>query len=449
MKNLVDINLLAKEKLLKLASRFIINSSEKTMQRIAYLLELMAPKKDKPFFKNIIKTLNKDNPQYQIYRRILIESNENFCNKSINNLLIKGAVLNQAKRNEAVRNGSAVPTVVLVSPTMRCNLSCYGCYANNYSRKDDLDFATVDRIIDEGKEMGVAFFTFLGGEPFLWESLFSIIDKHSDAFFLIFTNGTLIDEKAGKTIAELGNVMPIVSIEGSEEDTNERRGNNVYKKIMSVMEILKGLKIPFGYSITVTRKNIYFVTSDEFFKFMIDKGAVIGWYFIYMPIGRDFDLSLMPEPQERIFLKDRIHNVRRNLPLFAIDFWGDAPYVGGCIAGKRYIHINHKGDVEPCIFTHFAEVNIKNSTLKEAMNCEYFKEIRKRQPYSENLYLPCMLIDSPSVSRELFNCCNIYSTDNNSERLLFEINNEIDRYSEKVKPEYDRVWEKEKDRYKR
>ena len=444
-----QINIMTKKKILQLTSGIILNSSVKTLRNLSFLVQMLAPKKDRPFFKRLRSNFTEGSIIHQLYKRILVDSNPNFRRKTIDNFVINGSVLNQAKRNEAKERGEAVPTVVLMSPTMRCNLSCTGCYANNYSRKDDLDFDTVNRIIDEGKDMGVAFFTFLGGEPLVWSKLFDVIQKQDDAFFLIFTNGTMLDEKIGKRIADLGNIYPIISLEGTEEETNERRGKDIFKKVLAAMDILKENKIPFGYSVTVTRKNIYTVTSDEFFKMMMDKGAINGWYFIYMPVGADFDVSLMPTVEERIYLRERVQHIRKTIPLFAIDFWGDAPFVGGCIAGSRYIHINNKGDVEPCIFTHFAQVNIKDTTLREAMNCEYFKEIRKRQPYSHNLYLPCMLIDSPQVSRDLFNCCNIYSTDGNSERLLFEIKDEIDEYADRVTCAYNKIWEDEKKKFKK
>ncbi len=201
--------------------------------------------------------------------------------------------------------------------------------------------------------------------------------------------------------------MPEVSIEGFEEETDERRGKGVYRKVLKAIENLQRHKVPFGYSVAVTRKNIKTVTSDKFIDMMIEKGALIVWYFLYMPIGKDPDLSLMPTPGQRLYLKERRSYIRENKPLFVIDFWNDAPYVGGCIAARQYIHITHKGDIESCIFAHFAQVNIKDTSLKKAMNCQFFKEIRKRQPYSDNLYLPCMLIDHPEVSRELYKNCNI------------------------------------------
>jgi len=105
----------------------------------------------------------------------------------------------------------------------------------------------------------------------------------------------------------------------------------------------------------MTTRNIETVTSNRFIEFMIEKGAVIGWYFLYIPVGNNYDLSLMPDANQRLYLKEKVQEIRQTKPLFAIDFWSDAPFVIGCIAGNRYIHINHKGDIEPCIFTHFVQ----------------------------------------------------------------------------------------------
>jgi MoaA/NifB/PqqE/SkfB family radical SAM enzyme len=375
----------------------------------------------------------------------LVESNPNFRNKILTNLLIQGAVLNQKKREIASKEGFQVPATILISPTMRCNLSCIGCYANSYTKTDDLEFEIVDRIIEEGKKAGVAFFTILGGEPFIRDDLFYIYQKHNDAFFHVYTNGTLINDEVAGKLAELGNVMPEVSIEGFEEETDERRGKGVYRKVLKAIENLQRHKVPFGYSVAVTRKNIKTVTSDKFIDMMIEKGALIVWYFLYMPIGKDPDLSLMPTPGQRLYLKERRSYIRENKPLFVIDFWNDAPYVGGCIAARQYIHITHKGDIESCIFAHFAQVNIKDTSLKKAMNCQFFKEIRKRQPYSDNLYLPCMLIDHPEVSRGLYKNCNIYPTHEGAECLFSDISRGLDEYSNGVKDIYADVWAKEKE----
>ncbi|MDD5622300.1 MAG: radical SAM protein [Actinomycetota bacterium] len=426
------------------ASKFSAISPVKNLKRIVALLEILASRKDRQLFRKVRNTLSEENPQFQLYRRILVESNSTFRDKFITNLIVQGFILNLKKRHQALKEGLQVPTTILISPTMRCNLSCFGCYAGSYTKKEDLEFETVDRIIQEGKEIGVAFFTILGGEPFIRDDLFHIYKKHNDVFFNVFTNGTMLDENTVGKLVELGNVMSTLSIEGFKEETDQRRGKEVYEKVLKTMEILKTNKIPFGYSVTVTKRNIDIVTSDEFIDMMINKGAIIGWYFLYMPIGRNPDLSLMPTPAQRLYLKEKRDHIRENKPLFIIDFWNDAPYVGGCIAAKEYMHINHKGDVEPCIFTHFAGVNIKNTSLKNALNCQFFKEIRKRQPYSDNLYLPCMLIDNPQISRELYKNCKIYPTHEGAECLFSDIAGKLDEYSKNVRDIYDEVWAKEK-----
>jgi MoaA/NifB/PqqE/SkfB family radical SAM enzyme len=440
-----------KKIVLRQVLKFIFARSKKSLIRIVNIVGFLAPKKDKNFYKSVKNKLSEGNEGetgfklYQFYRRVLLESNPNFSDKFLINLLVQGIFLNQKKKELAQKEGYHIPATVLISPTMRCNLSCIGCYAGNYTRSDDLEFEVIDRIIQEGKEAGVSFFTILGGEPFIRDDMFLIYRKHNDVGFSVFTNGTLMDNGVVEKLVELGNVFPTLSIEGFEENTDKRRGKGSYKKVLEAMDILKKQNIPFGCSTTVTRKNIKIATSDKFIDMIISKGAEILWYFLYMPIGKNPDLSLMPTPEERLYLKERGVYIRENKPLFVIDFWNDAPYVGGCIAARDYIHINHKGDVEPCIFTHFAQVNIKNTSLKEAINCQYFKEIRKRQPFSDNLFVPCMLIDHPEVSRELYKKCNIYSTHNGAECLFSDISGELDKYSKSVNNIYTDVWEKEKE----
>jgi len=451
MKNVSNRKEYLKKIVLRQALKFIFARSKKSLIKIITFIGFVAPKKDKNFYESIKNKLSEGKEGetgfqlYQFYRRLLVHANPNFSDKFLTNLLVQGIFLNLKKKELARKEGFHVPATVLISPTMRCNLSCVGCYAGKYTRSDDLEFEAVDRIIQEGKEAGVSFFTILGGEPFIRDDMYRIYKKHNDVEFLVFTNGTLIDDKVAAKLAGLGNIFLTLSIEGFEEETDQRRGKGVYKKVLRAMDILKKHKLPFGCSAAVTRKNIKIVTSDKFADMIIEKGAAILWYFLYTPIGKDPDLSLMPTPGERLYLKERRGYIRENKSLFVIDFWNDAPYVGGCIAAREYIHINHKGDVEPCIFTHFAQVNIKNISLKEAMGCQFFKEIRKKQPFSYNLYLPCMLIDHPEVSRGLYKDCHIYPTHDGAECLFSGIARGLDKYSKGVKDTYNDVWGKEKE----
>jgi len=374
-------------------------------------------------------------------KRFSETTNKNCQEKILENLAFKGLIENQQIRDECLRNGLPTLYTILISPTMRCNLKCDGCYASSYQKKDDLPFEIMDRIVAEGKEIGVAFFTILGGEPFLRDDLFSLFEKHSDVYFQVFTNSTLLSEDVVRQLAELGNVITQLSIEGFKERNDKRRGNGHFEKVMTTMDTLSEHGVPFGYSICVTRANVEEVMSDKFLELMIQRGAFVGWYFLYMPVCGDRNIDPMPLPEQRRLMKERRDYIRANYPILIIDFWNDAPYVDGCISAKYYCHINNFGDVEPCIFAHFSQVNIKDSSLKEALNCELFKEIRSRQPFDKNLFLPCPLIDNPRESRTLFGIPGVYPTHPQAVTLIEDLKDDLDKYSQDVHRIYDPVWE--------
>jgi MoaA/NifB/PqqE/SkfB family radical SAM enzyme len=413
------------------------------LEKLGYLTWELLPVVKKSWIKSLKERNHPLSPLFlPEFRKRFFEIHPKIRKKFIENLLFRGVWRNQKIRDKAAAEGSAPLTTLLISPSMRCNLSCVGCYAKNYSKETDMPFELFDRIITEAKkDIGVVFFTILGGEPFIREDIFEIFKKHSDAYFQVFTNGTLIDEKIAQKLLDCGNVFVNFSIEGFEKETDEIRGKGVYQKLMKAMDILRERKIPFGYSVHVMRKNAETVVSDEFVEFMVKKGAFIGWYFLHMPVNGDKNTELMPTPEQRNNQRLRRNEIRKKFPIFIIDFWNDAPFVGGCISAKYYSHVNNFGDLEPCIFTHFSQVNIKNLPLKEALKCQFFKEIRKRQPFSQNLLMPCPLIDHPYVIRELCQVCKISPTHPGARTLIEDLKEPLDQYSQKVHQIYDQVWQ--------
>lgn len=296
--------------------------------------------------------------------------------------------------------GFPPPSTLAISPSMRCNLRCAGCYAGMYERADDLSADLVDRVIGEAEAMGICLFVLIGGEPFMWPPLLDVIEAHPGSVFQIYTNGLLIDDKIADRLVELGNVAPAVSIEGGSERTDARRGRGTYDRVIDTMERLRDHGVLFSFSATATRENIDEITSDEFVDLMIEKGALYGWYFAYMPIGLGPDLTMMPTPEQRQHLRREVNRIRREKPILVADFWNDGPLTGGCIAaGRQYLHINNHGDVEPCVFCHFAVDNIKETTLLNALRSPFFQDLRRQQPFGEDLLRPCPLIDHPSVMR--------------------------------------------------
>ncbi len=367
----------------------------------------------------------------------------------IQNFFINAAVIGR-QRQEQLRKELNIwlPWFFVISPTARCNLTCVGCYAGNYSKQEDLSFELVDRIFNEAKDLGIYFVTVSGGEPFMWPHLLDIMEKHHDMFFQIYTNGTLITKDVANRLGKLGNAAPAISIEGFEKETDARRGEGTFKRIMEAMDNLRNAGVPFGFSATPTKLNIETLMSDEFIDLMIEKGCSIGWFFQYVPIGRKPDVSLMATPEQRFRLRRRSIEIRNTKPIFIGDFWNDGPYVGGCICGARqagYFHINCHGDVEPCVFLQFSVDNIKDKKLIDVIQSPFFKAFQEAQPYRENnnLLTPCALIDNPQVLRDIVTKFNAKPSYNSSMDVITdpEIISFLNNYTKEYRKLVDPIWE--------
>ena len=256
------------------------------------------------------------------------------------------------KRQEAARAeyGCNVPWAILLDPTSACNLHCTGCWAAEYGHKMNLTFEEIDSIIEQGKELGVFFYIYTGGEPLVRKKdLIRLCEKHSECIFLSFTNGTLIDEDFANDMLRVKNFIPAISLEGFEEATDARRGEGVYKRATDAMRLLKEKRLPFGISACYTSQNMESITSEEFYDSLIEAGAFFIWYFHYMPVGKDAVKELLPTPQQREYIYHKIREYRTRKAIFGMDFQNDGEFVGGCIAGgRRYLHINANGDMESC-----------------------------------------------------------------------------------------------------
>lgn len=388
-------------------------------------------------------------PGAQLAKNTLSRISKQSLDCVIQNFFINAAVIG-SQRQEQLRKELNIwlPWFFVISPTARCNLTCVGCYAGNYSKQEDLSFELVDRIFNEAKDLGIYFVTVSGGEPFMWPHLLDIMEKHHDMFFQIYTNGTLITKDVANRLGKLGNAAPAISIEGFEKETDARRGEGTFKRIMEAMDNLRNAGVPFGFSATPTKLNIETLMSDEFIDLMIEKGCSIGWFFQYVPIGRKPDVSLMATPEQRFRLRRRSIEIRKTKPIFIGDFWNDGPYVGGCICGARqggYFHINCHGDVEPCVFLQFSVDNIKDKKLIDVIQSPFFKAFQDAQPYRENdnLLTPCALIDNPQVLRDIVTKFNAKPSYNSSMDVINdpEIISFLDNYTKEYRKLVDPIWE--------
>ena len=341
-----------------------------------------------------------------------------------------------------------IPWLILFDPTSACNMHCQGCWSGTYGHKANLSFDDMDKIITQGKELGVYLYMMTGGEPLVRKAdILRLAEKHNDVELSIYTNSTLIDEDFCKEVVRLGNITFQLSIEGTPETNDARRGDGHYAAVMKAMDLLKKYGIIFGTSICYTRANIEAVTSDEFLRMIADKGARFGFYFHYMPVGNNAVLDLMPTMEQREYMIKRIREIRSpqcDIGFFPMDFQNDGEYVGGCIAGGRnYFHINSAGDAEPCVFIHFSNTNIHENSILEILQSPLFMAYHNGQPFNNNHQRPCPMLENPEFLQKMVHETGAHQTNMESPETVEHLCNKCKAYADEWKGHADIIWNEE------
>ena len=380
---------------------------------------------------------------YQLIMRIFRDTDNDVLKTFFTNFVLNANLIGWKVQEENRKKYNCnVPWAILLDPTSACNLHCTGCWAAEYGNKLNLSFDEIDDIITQGKELGIYMYIYTGGEPLVRKNdLIALCNKHSDCVFLSFTNATLIDEAFADEMLRVKNFIPAISLEGDEMTHDARRGAGAFERTERAMRILKEKKLPFGFSCCYTSQNIEKLSSAEFFDEMIDYGASFAWFFHYMPVGNDAVPELMPNPQQREQMYHRIREFRGSKALFTLDFQNDAEYVGGCIAGGRnYLHINANGDVDPCVFIHYSDSNIREKRLLDCLRSPLFMAYHDGQPFNENMLRPCPMLENPEKLRAMVERTGAHSTDLQSPESVEHLCGKCDAYAANWKGTADRLW---------
>jgi MoaA/NifB/PqqE/SkfB family radical SAM enzyme len=392
-------------------------------------------------------------------------------NSFVDNVMFKGVA---AKDKAYDEKGAEYPTLLAISPTMRCNLHCTGCYAgSDKETAASLDWDTFDRILTEKRDLWGSYFTAItGGEPFMWSdngrTIYDMFAKHKDQYFMVYTNGTFLNKENVRKIADAGNVAPVLSVEGFEKETDARRGKGVYKKVLQAFSNLREVGNPFGISVVPTRKNAELVMSDEFVDFYFgEQKAIFGWAFQYMPVGRDVNFDLMVTPEQRLYMYKRSKYILEKKGYSYVDFWDNAYLSNGCISAARkggYAYIDGHGNVMPCVFIPYYTVNIcdiyKNGgDLNTARDAKFYKDIRdwqKNYGYMQpkdkvkNRLMPCPIRDHHQECLKIIRENNAKPLDPYAEEALKSdlYHEQLIVYDKKLAEVFDPVWEEDFVNYK-
>lgn len=337
-------------------------------------------------------------------KRMLFETNKRLLWKLIWNLGVKGSrsVFLHKRR---MKRGQFFPPFLYVSIINSCNLRCQGCWVDVAHKQQTIDLQAMNKLISEAKQAGNSFFGIVGGEPFMHPELFQILEAHPDCYFQIFTNGQFITDEKAKRLFELGNVTPLISVEGNEIVSNERRGRlEVYSKTMAGIEACLRNKVMTGVCTSLARTNIDDLLTEKWVDRLIEMGVLYTWFHVYRPMGPDAnpDLCLTPEQQRRA--RQFVVEMRAKKPIIIIDAYYDGEGQALCPAANGISHhINPWGDIEPCPIVQFSRESIHSKgddrTLFEKFTqSEYLADFRK---LSQETTRGCIVLERPDLLAQL------------------------------------------------
>ena len=293
-------------------------------------------------------------------------------------LTIVRELMNIGRRKRLQSLGYAVPPFLIASITKSCNLNCKGCYQKNREHPDQPDLKAEEwsRIFREAGEMGVSFILLAGGEPVIRKDVLESLQNHPEIIFPLFTNGLLLDPVKLKVWNQKKNIVPVISIEGMEKETDCRRGNGVFQVLEKKLRELSKSGVFTGVSLTVTRDNLRLLTGKDFVRRMIGLGVKLFFYVEYVPVEPGTENLALTET-DRKFLQEKTTAMKKEQPALFIAFPGDEEKFGGCLAaGRGFVHISHSGSLEPCPFSPFSRDNLTGKPLLEALQSGFLKQIR-------------------------------------------------------------------------
>ncbi len=312
------------------------------------------------------------------------------------------------KRKKAEKNGEHIPPFLIASITSKCNLHCAGCYSRcNHATVDTEPVSQLTdeewlKVFNEADDLGISFILLAGGEPMLRRGVIEAAGKQKNILFPIFTNGTFMDERYFELLDKNRNLIPIMSIEGKKDITDARRGEGIYDRLISNMDELQKRGLIYGTSVTVTTENVREVASDEFLNELADRGCKAVIFVEFVPVT-DESKELAPGEEEREYLREQIARLRKEKPeMVYISFPGDEKSSGGCVAaGRGFFHINSHGGAEPCPFSPYSDINIKNSSLREAMHSPLFMALQSGDILLDDHDGGCVLYEKRELVEQL------------------------------------------------
>ncbi|MDJ0836326.1 MAG: radical SAM protein [Acidobacteriota bacterium] len=322
-----------------------------------------------------------------------------------------------------LRDDVLYPPFMFIALTNTCNLRCQGCWVEKEGKQRNLPREDLDALIETGKKQNAYYYTLLGGEPFLYKRLLDVFERHSDCYFQVITNGMFFTEENVQRLRKLGNVTPLISIDGMQEQNDMRRGEGVFASIEKGLALLKKYKLFYGVATTATGKNMDEVMSDEYVKFFIDRGVMYLWYYIYRPVGEESHPEYCMAREQIIEMRRRLLGLRRKHPILLIDTYWTAEGEAFCPAATGLgFHVGPEGSIEPCPPLSFAREMVRDNDRDVFKSINESEYLRGFQQFVKQRTKGCVILEHP---QELVEFLQKHETRDFSTRNAFEEINAI------------------------
>ena len=333
-------------------------------------------------------------------KRVLLETDKRLLWKFAYNFGWRG-MRSVQRFKKGLKKGEYFPPFLYISVLNSCNLRCQGCWVDVAAKQEKIEAEQLHRLIREASEAGNSFFGILGGEPFMYKGLLDILKEHQNCYFQIFTNGQFITDEVAKKMRAMGNVTPLISIEGTELVSDERRGKaDVYSKSMQGVLNCVENKLLTGVATSLCQTNIDDLLQEAWLDKLIDLGVMYAWYHTYRPVGPEPNEQLCLTPEQQIKVRKFVVNMRCEKPLALIDayYMDDGQALCPAATGISH-HISPWGAIEPCPIIQFAKENINDDRhIRDVfVQSEYLSDFRKM---SSETTRGCIVLERPDKVKE-------------------------------------------------
>lgn len=379
---------------------------------------------------------------FRMAKRMLLETDKRLLWKLCWNMGIKG-IRSVRKHKRRLKKGEFFPPYLYISIINSCNLRCQGCWVDVDHKQQKIDVDALNRMITTAKKMGNCFFGLLGGEPFMHKELFDVLEAHPDVYFQVFTNGHFITDQVAKRLRKCGNVTPLISVEGSEIISDQRRGKaDVYGKTMAGLQNCLNNKVMTGVCTSLCQSNIDDLLREEWVDRLVEMGVMYTWFHIYRPVGPDPNPQLALTPQQQRRAREFVVNMRCKKPIIFIDAYYDADGKALCPAATGFTHhISPWGDIEPCPVIQFAKESIHDERPLDVVFNEsaFLRDFRKTAAESTR---GCIALERPDLIHDLVD--RHQAKDSTARKTAFReldaANTHPSQYSPEMEPIPEKSW---------